>query len=302
MRLLQVQPIIRKMNHNNAMPLNRDEKIFSQWLRWVPNFAEMPIERWNHQGLNLSPDIVCTTESGRRIGVELTEWIDNKFFSAGKSWEKLFARVGTFTNWTIIIKLKTRNRDKKDDATLRSEFFKLVAEKLVDTTGRFVCVLESELRQKAPILSKYAIELYGVQEPGVTGIRASLSLSTLNTAPYWAAKRALEETVERKLKKSNYSAYKSTLDLDALHLLVHYEFSSSKGSPFGYADMISVATEVCSTWTQSFPFDKCWLFSTNCFIQGSGIPRTMSEEVALTGTYAPPGDRPFFYHQIWPLS
>lgn len=62
---------------------NYEEDIFKAFLASVPGFAGEPIDSWQLAGQD-PPDIVCLTGSGRRIGVELGEWLHRGEMSAAK--------------------------------------------------------------------------------------------------------------------------------------------------------------------------------------------------------------------------
>jgi len=70
------------MNQSQAQG-NEEKAVFDAFLALEPEFAGEPIESWQLAGQD-PPDIVCLTVSGRRIGVELGEWLHHGEMSAGK--------------------------------------------------------------------------------------------------------------------------------------------------------------------------------------------------------------------------
>jgi hypothetical protein len=69
--------------------LRPDELVaWKGFLQSAPDFAGEAILKW--EGCDADPpDIVCTTSSGRRLGVELTKWIEHDQISSGKAREAL---------------------------------------------------------------------------------------------------------------------------------------------------------------------------------------------------------------------
>ena len=67
----------------------RDEEklVFAAFLRTVPNFVDSPIERWE-SGQD-PPDVLCIEKWGRRIGVELANWLDEEQMAASIERERL---------------------------------------------------------------------------------------------------------------------------------------------------------------------------------------------------------------------
>jgi hypothetical protein len=49
--------------------------IFDAFLRIQPDFADEAITSWEQTKAD-PPDVLCVTRSGRRIGVELAEWLN----------------------------------------------------------------------------------------------------------------------------------------------------------------------------------------------------------------------------------
>ncbi|HOL72933.1 MAG TPA: hypothetical protein PKW45_15905 [Bryobacteraceae bacterium] len=75
------------MNQSQAQ---RDEEkvIFAAFYALQPDFAGVPIKEWRIAESD-PPDIICITDSGRTIGVELAEWLHQREMSAGKLRERI---------------------------------------------------------------------------------------------------------------------------------------------------------------------------------------------------------------------
>lgn len=65
----------------------REANIFRAFLKSNPNFAGEAIASWN-QPVSDPPDILCTTVSGRKIGIELRAWLDESEMKDGKIHER----------------------------------------------------------------------------------------------------------------------------------------------------------------------------------------------------------------------
>jgi len=74
----------------NRSEQQREEErlIFEPFLNLQPDFAEEPITNWRSASSD-PPDILCTTNSGRVVGVELGEWLHLEEMKAGKLRERI---------------------------------------------------------------------------------------------------------------------------------------------------------------------------------------------------------------------
>jgi hypothetical protein len=66
----------------------RETGIFASFLDAALDFAGSEIVDWKHNQ-NDSPDILCIDQLGTRIGVEMTEWLDEQQTRDFARWEKL---------------------------------------------------------------------------------------------------------------------------------------------------------------------------------------------------------------------
>ena len=65
-----------------------EEKVFRAFVDICPNFMHEGIQRWSGAYQD-PPDIIAVTVSGKRIGVELTEWFNPMEMALGKRKEKI---------------------------------------------------------------------------------------------------------------------------------------------------------------------------------------------------------------------
>jgi hypothetical protein len=127
------------MNQSQAQ---RDEEkvIFSAFYGLQPDFAGEPINEW-HLATSDPPDIICITDSGRTIGVELAEWLHQREMSAGKLRERIEQQlleaigepqpVNTSSHFDMVI-LHPRERVQikagPDQMAFRTALFQLIAD------------------------------------------------------------------------------------------------------------------------------------------------------------------------------
>jgi hypothetical protein len=68
----------------------RERRIFEAFLRVEPGFAGEPLDTWWQPGDEKDfPDIEAASHSGRRVGVELCEWLHEKEMQAAKGRDRL---------------------------------------------------------------------------------------------------------------------------------------------------------------------------------------------------------------------
>lgn len=74
---------------NQSPEQGKEEKaVFAAFLELQPDFAGEPIKDWQLAESD-PPDVICSTVSGRTIGVELGEWLHEGEMGAGKLREKI---------------------------------------------------------------------------------------------------------------------------------------------------------------------------------------------------------------------
>lgn len=117
-----------------------EKAIFEAFLRVAPNFAGEGIGEWRQPADETEfPDIICISQSGRRIGVELGEWLNEGEIRAAKGMERIQASMleaigdqgknDTTYIYTIWLLPKPKARIKPADVeAFRSEVFVYIAE------------------------------------------------------------------------------------------------------------------------------------------------------------------------------
>jgi len=117
-----------------------EKAIFQAFMKVSPEFAGEKISKW-HQPADETdfPDIVCTSQSGRRIGVELGEWLNEGQIGAAKGLDRIqksmLEAIGTQgdnnTEYIYHVWLfpKAKARVKTQDADpFREELFSYIQE------------------------------------------------------------------------------------------------------------------------------------------------------------------------------
>ena len=87
----------------------REAGIFASFLDAAPDFAGARIANWIHNR-NDSPDILCTDSTGSRIGVEMTEWLDEEQTCDFSRWEQILSSVRFPADWTVTVRLSPFGR------------------------------------------------------------------------------------------------------------------------------------------------------------------------------------------------
>lgn len=127
------------MNQSQAQ---RDEEkiIFEAFYRLQPDFAGEPIKEWRIAASD-PPDIICITDSGRTMGVELGEWLHQREMSDGKLRERIEQQileaigepqpVNTSRHFDMVIlhpRERVQIRAGPDQMAFRSALFELIAD------------------------------------------------------------------------------------------------------------------------------------------------------------------------------
>ena len=111
-----------------------EKRIFSAFLNDCPLFAGSPVTNWT-QPRNDPPDIECYLEDGRTIGLELTNWLNERQIEDAKgqeSKEEPFRRalfmVPNETKHFQLVWMNIKERLRKgDEAALKDEMARLMA-------------------------------------------------------------------------------------------------------------------------------------------------------------------------------
>jgi len=127
------------MNQSQAQR-NEEEDVFAAFLAVQPDFAGESIEVWDSAPSD-PPDIICRTVSGRKIGVELGEWLHEREMGASKLREKIEQQLinaigepqplNTSDHFDMVIlhpQERVRLNSESDRVAFRKEVFKLIQE------------------------------------------------------------------------------------------------------------------------------------------------------------------------------
>lgn len=115
-----------------------ERTIFEAFLRAMPDFAREKLRDWTRAPID-PPDILCTTVSGRTVGVELGEWLNEEQMHEAKGLEavqdSITKAIGVQPNnacqniYYAWLHPRPRVRVRPTDSTaFREEIFKLVAD------------------------------------------------------------------------------------------------------------------------------------------------------------------------------
>ena len=89
-----------KLNRQQKRKRKYERAVFKGFLQTHPLFAGSPIRYWVWNRKD-PPDIYCWTEDGRKIGIELVSWIDEREIASAKKTEeveeKLRRRIGVMS-------------------------------------------------------------------------------------------------------------------------------------------------------------------------------------------------------------
>jgi len=117
-----------------------EKAIFEAFLRVVPQFSGETLRDWSQpQDCSEFPDVICTTRSGQRIGVELGEWLNEDEMCKAKGMERIQSSIlsaigdqGENTTDNIFflwLRPKPKARVKPADVgLLRGELFRCIGE------------------------------------------------------------------------------------------------------------------------------------------------------------------------------
>jgi hypothetical protein len=269
---------------------NAEKIIFEAFLGSKPDFAGEAIGSWEQPDQD-PPDILCLTASGRRIGVELGEWLNEEQIREAKGSEAIQDSILTAigpqpTNDTENIYFawlhpRPKARVKPADVpAFRSEILDLVRE--VDTRW------ESEPFWQSPQGCQYQeFAAYPAVGKYLRYVRFFPRLHYVGWPPQgqmekrtWPEKcdwlifparggayskepmvNALLSIITKKIEK--YEAKPPTVPLDEFHLLIHYNQAWVYNTPvetpfFKYKDAARAAVE--SVGDDSGPFSRIFLF------------------------------------------
>jgi hypothetical protein len=238
-----------------------EQAVFAELLATHPMFASVAVADWRQPAKD-PPDIEVDLEDRRKIGIELTSWLDEEQISSEKSAESMERGFRTAIMpepanetehiWIIWLAPKLR-LGKRDGPAFRSELLALVG----DIDARWAEEPSWQSPQgflyqdfaEYPMLSKY-LESLDIQprRPQIASTMRKGGQHWLTFpgsggmySPYTAVD-ALYDCVEAKIEK--YSA--KPPGMEEFHLLVHYDKAFTYNSPvhgigFGYGEAVAAA-------------------------------------------------------------
>lgn len=78
------------MSVHQADQTEEEKVLFKAFLEATPAFADEEIAQWSSTGCSCDPpDVICTTVAGKRVGVEVCQWINEKEMNSGKLRERI---------------------------------------------------------------------------------------------------------------------------------------------------------------------------------------------------------------------
>lgn len=124
----------------NSKKREHEKAIFEAFRRLYPDFAGEPIQGEAKQPADETefPDVICTTVSGKRIGVELGQWFNEQELRTAKGMERIqnsiLDAIGpqgdneTENIYVVFLKPKVKARiNSEDKAAFRTEMFQYIA-------------------------------------------------------------------------------------------------------------------------------------------------------------------------------
>jgi hypothetical protein len=72
---------------------NEEKSIFEVFLLANPQFAGGRIRSWKLAAPDDPPDVICATESGKTVGVEIAQWAHEREMAAGKAREAVEQKI-----------------------------------------------------------------------------------------------------------------------------------------------------------------------------------------------------------------
>jgi hypothetical protein len=231
----------------------REAGIFASFLEAEPGFAGARIAHWEHNR-NDSPDILCTDATGSRIGVEMTEWLDQEQTRDYSRWEQLLGAVRFPADWTVTMRLSPFGRrcKSKEEPLIAAELSRVIADEISRPKAwpsgllSFI-VVKSDFADRAPTAAKYCEQLEGNSRGS-----GRLHLSPGGSFSPNDAEAALRIVIAKKLRKKSYAAIRRELALGALYLLIYYDIAIIKNTPNMDVDVPAVVASAVAGIPSAF--------------------------------------------------
>jgi hypothetical protein len=259
---------------------NAEKAVFAAFLTAAPEFAGEPVATWS-QPKQDPPDVLCTTSTGRQVGLELTQWLDEEQIAEAKREESVEDSIRKAIQpeppndtehiyFAWLLTLPNARMKPTDAATFRTELLQLID--YVDKRWSAEPFWQSPQGcfwrdfGQYPVLGKYLSEVHFFPRKAFrkwTSTKGSRHWLTfqLRGGPYseHGMATALNDRLSAKIQKHPVRPD----GLDEFDLLVHYDLAWVYNSPvetlaFSFADAANAGADLVSGNPGSF--DRIFLF------------------------------------------
>jgi hypothetical protein len=257
-----------------------EKETFAAFLAAAPDFAGEAVRDW-HQPKQDPPDVLCSTVSGRQVGLELTGWIDEEQIADAKSIESMENSIRKaiqpeppnnteHIHFAWLLTLPKARVNPADAAAFRTELLQLVEEidKRWDAEEEWHSLQGCWWRDfsRYSTLGKYLSEVrffprsafrnWSSTKGGQHWLTFPLRGGAYSEEPMVAA---LQDRLSDKIQK--YAARPG--GLDEFDLLVHYDLAWAYNSPvetltFKFADAARAGADFIGD--DPGAFDRIFLF------------------------------------------
>jgi hypothetical protein len=257
-----------------------EKSIFAAFLAAVPDFAGEAVQNW-HQPQEDPPDVLCDTIFARKVGLELTGWLDEAQIAEAKSTESIENSIRKAIQpeppnntehiyFAWLLTLPKARIKPADAAAFRTELLQLVEE--VD--GRWDAEQDWQSPQGCwwrdfshyPTLGKYLSEVWFFPRSAFRNWSSTKGGQHWLTLPMRGgaySEDSMVATLKTRLadKIQKYAGRPGRLD--EFDLLVHYDLAWAYNSPvetltFKFADAARAGAEFIGD--DSGAFDRIFLF------------------------------------------
>jgi hypothetical protein len=256
-----------------------EKNTFAAFLNAAPAFAGDKITNWSRPKQD-PPDVLCTTETGLQVGLELTGWLDNGQITDAKAIEAIEQSIRkairpeppNHTEHIHYAWLRTLPRARikpTDEGAFRAELLKLVDE--VDS--RWDGEEEWQPPQRCcwtdfsryPTLEKYLFQVrfFARSARGPSSTKGGQGWLTFPCKSRSYSEQSMVEALLARLR-DKIQKYAARPDgLSEFHLLVHYDLALEYNSPvetldFKFADAARAGTKFIGD--DPGAFDRIFLF------------------------------------------
>lgn len=224
-----------------------EEKVFDQFIKLLPNFAGRPVT-WT-PGAN-PPDILCTDKSEKRIGVELSEWVDEAQIANEKPQyqrEEEFLKVidskkappPTNIGDITFFEQEGIRLQPNDAQQFRKELYDFIAnldqklQTLDDHDDPQGVDIENNDFANYPALAKYTHSLGCVSQQHHPTQQGTEWIHFMSHGGAYSPDDALQAAIITLQKKTSmYATLKADEHLNELHLLLYYDQGWAYNTPF----------------------------------------------------------------------